>query len=258
MHVLGQHKIATLQPVGPAGVHPLSAMAFWAIAARRGGQYIAEPMCRVGSLLARGFNQLWAPVIEGIYTKGYTHVAMVHADVCPALDWLDRSFGEICRLEADLVSVVISIKGEHGTTSTAIGDPQNIWRPVRRLTLKEIYGKLPDTFSIDDCIRAGLAEPGQQLWTNTGCWIANVRRPWARAVDADGCLKVFFTVRDRIRWDGVHAVVECCPEDWGFARMIANEGGRVYATRNVRAIHAGDKLYPNDHPWGDWDTDQEA
>jgi len=258
MHVLGKFKIGMMQPLGPGGPHPLSAMGFWAVAARQRGQYVAEPMCRVSTLLARGFNLLWASIVEAIHTKGYTHGAMLHGDVCPAPGWLDVLFAEICRLDADLVSVIIPVKDAKGLTSTAIGDPADIWRPVRRLTMREIYERLPETFSIDDCIRAGLAEPGHQLWTNTGCWIANVRRPWARAIDADGCLKVCFTIRDRIRWDGSKATVEVHPEDWGFARVLANEGGRVYATRKIRAVHAGEQFFPNDHAWGEWETDEEA
>jgi hypothetical protein len=161
-------------------------------------------------------------------------------------------------LDADLFSVVVPIKGRHGLTSTAIGDPANPWRPIRRLTLREVF-RLPETFSIHDCIAAGFAAPGQQLWVNTGCSLAYLRRDWATAVDSHGYLRVFFTIQDRIHWDGNAGRVETAPEDWNYSRMIANEGGRVFATRKVKLCHAsGEEFYPNDHPWGDWETDEEA
>jgi len=163
----------------------------------------------------------------------------------------------LSRLGADILSTAIPIEAQHGVTSTAVGWPDDPWNRRRRLTLWELYEKLPETFCIRDLIEVGLAEVGQCLLINTGCWLLDLRKPWITGTDEAGNLRCFFTIQDRIRrqangeWGP-----EVISEDWNFSRMVAREGGTLWATRKLIVQHMRDLPISNEKPWGDWKTDQ--
>jgi predicted O-methyltransferase YrrM len=194
------------------------------------------------SMLPRCFNMLWAEM-RTLHRRGYafTHVAMIHDDVCPEEGWLDTLMDELDRTGADMVSAVVPIKNHHGVTSTAVDQPDP-WL-VRRLTLREAFD-LPETFFAED---VPWREPGQCLLTNTGLWVARYDPAW---VD-----RTCFRFLNRIveAPDGA-LVSHDQPEDWIFAREFAGWGFRAAATRKVKLEHES-PLFHNRSPWGDWPID---
>lgn len=192
----------------------------------------------ISSLLTHSFNQAWASVLDlrdsGVEVK---YFAMLHDDISPSPWWVDTLIDELERVEADVVSAVVPIKGPDGTTSTAVytGD---IWLP-RRLTMAEVM-ELPETFGRDD-----VEGP---LLLNTGCWVADITKPWAE--------QVCFDFMNRIRkTPNGHRVAECVPEDWLNSHRLNELGCKLYATRKVVIEHHGNGVARNDQVWG-WDTDK--
>lgn len=188
---------------------------------------------RETSLLANGFNQLWCAMLNN-RDQGFTHFAMIHADVCPQPGWLDMLLDELDATGADLVSAVVPIKDKRGITSTGLDNPNDPWN-VRRLTLREIFDK-PATWD----------EPG--LLLNTGLWVCQV---------GDWCERVHFEIQDRIRKrdDGLF-YPEVIPEDWGFTRQLRALGVKVRATRKVELYHERAEFHTR-HAWGHWATDED-
>ncbi len=220
---------------------PSPAHALYMLATEHPGRVMYPPVTR-GSLLANVFNVLWTQGLEARDHHGVTHFAMLHADVVPQLGWADKLLAECERLQADVVSCVLPIKDGRGVTSTAIDNPADPWRPLRRLTMREV-ARLPETFTAADA-----GHPGRRLLVNTGCWIADLRKPWAD--DA------YFTIQDRRVIRNGKRDVETIPEDWNFSRQVQDAGGRVYATRAVHANHLGAAMYPNQGAWGAWERDE--
>ncbi len=71
-------------------------------------------------------------------------------------------------------------------------------------------------------------------------------------LDRDWCPKVHFTINDRIVQgpDGSLAA-EVESEDWFFSRRVAQEGGTVFATRQVKLQHISSSYaYNSHHTWG--------
>ncbi|MDD4889056.1 MAG: class I SAM-dependent methyltransferase [Phycisphaerae bacterium] len=204
-----------------------------------------EVMTHQTSLLAAGFNYLWTQALE----RDFDYFAMLHADIQPDWNWMDVLLGELQRTGADLVSVVVPIKDERGLTSTAIGHPTIWWSPLRRLTMREVMG-LPPTFTAED---AGY--PGHAMLVNTGCWMANLRNPKWRETDADGRLKVYFNIKDRIAKTDSGYVCQTQPEDWGFSSLMFQNGLKAVATRKVQLGHVSDFPWPNYAAFGKWEHD---
>lgn len=211
---------------------------------------------KAGSLLARTFNRAWCDALKASKTEGVTHFAMLHSDVFPVQQhWLDVLFREISTLAADLVSVVVPIKEATGLTSTAIGAPGVMFGTKRLLTMTEIMG-LPETFGLEDCCAAGLAEPDDELLLNTGCWICDLRKPWAWQKHANGQYLVHFSIRDAIFDDeNGEPFASVAPEDWNFSRCLNALGARIYATRKIHVGHVGECVYGNRGAWGTCKTD---
>lgn len=209
------------------------------------------------SLLANNFNRHY---VRALNDPTCTHYAQLHTDLAPQAFWLDILWKEKIAARADYIAAVVPLKGDTGTTSTAIGIPDSFWYR-RRLTLKEIW-RLPETFSIEDVVAAGLAPAGTHLLANSGCILCDLLKPWNREthpVRSGGpgpALKVFWTIADCIfqhpdgRFEA--AVV---PEDWMFSRMLAENGAKVVCTRKVVVKHWGWKAFDNASPWGQ-ETDE--
>lgn len=203
---------------------------------------------RTSSLLAMGFNHYWCHALNG----RFDYFAMLHADVCPTHGWLDTLMDEMKATGADVISCVIPFKESTGLSSTAIGDPEQSWKPRRRLTMKEI-AKLPDTFDAAD---AGY--PGDVLLVNTGCFLVDLSKPWCRELNDDGTAKFHFTINDRIVNLRGQFKAEVESEDWFASRQWAKAGLKVLATKKVAINHRGVFNFPNYGDWGDFAEDQFA
>jgi SAM-dependent methyltransferase len=194
------------------------------------------------SLLAHNFNFLWCNALNDRAERGYTHFAMHHADLAAPPGWLDMLLAEMDRVGADIISAVVPIKDQRGLSSTAMQDPESL--AIRRLTMHEIH-RLPETFEAKD-----LPLSGQHLLVNTGLWVCRFDLPWVETFPG-------FTIRDQIvknnegRWQA-----NVLSEDWGFSGWAAREGLKVWATRKVKVHHFGGTMFPNTHPWGEWQTDR--
>ncbi len=180
------------------------------------------------SLLAKAFNQLWVQAILGAKKHGFTHFAMLHADVVPEPGWLDILLAEQLSTGADILSAVVAIKDMRGMTSCCIDMGRK--RDAQILTLAHVYAETP-TFWMPN------------LLVNTGCFICPLDRPWVR--------KVHFEITSGIDWlDENRCRVWTEPEDWQFSRMVRAEGGTIFATRKVRTKHVGIFSYGSDNVWG--------
>lgn len=198
-----------------------------------------------------------------------THVAMMHNDIVPEYGWLSILLDELARVqligdpargippdpEAAMMSAVVPIKDLEGKSSVAIDNPDNPFEVERRITMKEI-GRLPETFCIDD-----VGYPDRCLLANHGCWVMDFTKPWRKAVDSKGRLKIAFSCDDQVvrlpngRWQTQHD-----PADWRFSRSLAKLGARVYCTTKLTLYHMGEMCYTNQASfWHDpdfWDTDE--
>lgn len=193
------------------------------------------------SFLTDAFNTLWCAALNQ-RKDGVRYFAMLHADIAPAPGWVDILLDELTRLNAGVVSAVSPIKDVRGLTSTGIDDPDTRWEPLRRLTMREVH-RLPETFDAEDA-----GHPGHTLLVNTGCFLADLSRPWAQ--------QICFEVHNEIVCEGGVFRPRAIPEDWDFSRQLRQHGVSVYATRKVRLAHRGTWDYRNDLPWGAWDVDR--
>jgi hypothetical protein len=226
-------------------VHAAAARAFWGCPSL--GRHKCLPGAKGSSLLARGFNIAWHTAMEMKRRDRpeITHFAMLHADVVPEPGWVDILVEELEKHGADVVSAVVPIKDSKGLTSTAVEFPPDPFEVERRLTMTEVM-RLPETFGIED---VGYRD-GRALLVNTGCFIADLSKPW--------CRDVCFTIRDDVQYtaDGTPNV-RCVPEDWGFSKWLHDRGAKVLATRRVKVHHhGGNDGYPNDSAWGEWSDDE--
>lgn len=239
-------------------VSPVAMSMFYAGASSRG--YEIDRKVLQSSLLAKCFNTIWAQALWRAKNEGVTHFVMLHADVAPVMSEDDRRgfvdilLDECERLDAHVVSAVIPLKSGQGLTSTGVGNPDYPWQPYQRWTMAEIMS-FPETFCAEqtDC-------PNMPLIINTGCWIADLRKPLFHETNDDGTIKMHFTVNDRILpgIDGGQHRVEVESEDWFFSRLLSENNAKVYATRKVSLKHLGEMWYPNQGDWGSEKTDVSA
>lgn len=207
----------------------------------------------IGSETCRGFNFVWA-VALGMAERGeVSHFAMLHADIAPEGPWIDTLLDECNRLDAHVVSAVSPIKSPQGLTSTAV-DIDGKWLQ-RRLTMHEVM-RLPETFDVWDTVRLGVNPDQKPLLVNTGCWIADLRKPEWFELDSEGKTPFFFTFNHEIQrnaegqWE-----TRAESEDWWFSRRMAERGLKYAATRKVALHHYGIHGYGNNTAWGTMATD---
>lgn len=211
-----------------------------------------EVMNIPSSLLAMSFNILYAEALNRNEDGEDVLFSLLHADLAPQGFWLDVLVEELLDRKADFVSAVNAIKDVRGLTSSGIAVPGEAWKPLRRFTLKELDG-FPKTFNASD-----IGYENMVLLHNTGCWVADVRRPLFHAEDEDGCLKAFFTINDRVKRHGKYrkwrADVE--PEDWFYSRRLHELGAKTYVTRKVVTHHYGLSSMDNQEPRGQEEDDE--
>jgi hypothetical protein len=179
--------------------------------------------------------------------------AMLHSDIGPEPYWLDKLIAEAEKHGADMLSAVVPIKSQDGLTSTAILKPGEPFGAFMRLTMSQVrHPAFPDTFDIHMAVDAlaSLPEelretdlPREALLVNTGCMVLRLDRPWADE-------RLWFDdLNGIIRVNGeLHPV--CKSEDWNFSHRVAQEGGKVMATRTIKLTHRGTTDYPSDQIWG--------
>jgi len=179
------------------------------------------------SLLTKCFNMLWQAALKD-RERGITHFAMLHADIVPEDGWLDKML-EICETnQTDVLSTIIPLKNFSGLTSTAFEVGEK-WK-CRRLTMTEVI-EGPETFHSED------------LLLNTGLMVCDIRKPWAN--------EIVFRFEDSI----VNGEAVNVPEDWGFSRQVRELGGKLFATRAIKAQHFGEVDFDNYQAWGTMKTD---
>lgn len=236
-------------PVYPGSVHADALLAATHFASASGA-FTVDFATHTHSLLARNFNTLWCHALNQAEFGLVTHFAMLHGDIVPEQNWLDVLFDECERLDAHLVSAVSPIKTEHGLSSTGIDRPWMGGFGARRLSMHELY-TMPETFSFDDTVTAGLNPNGSALLINTGCWIADLRKPLWWRTNAAGELIFHFTVNDRIiRNSRGDLSNQAESEDWFFSRRLAEHGAKYYCTRKVALSHIGPTRFVNTRAWG--------
>lgn len=187
------------------------------------------------SLLCHCFNLLLANAIN----DHATHFVLLHSDCAPESGWLAKMLEIIESHQLAALSVVSPIKTHRGLTSTALDYAD---RGPRRLTLKEIHNKLPETFTVEDTQYA-FPDGHERLLINTGCLLIDLQRfdhrpPAFKTQDA-WCFSE--------KWLGAWTF----PEDWGFSRELAGLGLRYAATRAVGLVHYGAAPFVNTEAWGE-------
>lgn len=210
-------------------------------------------MPRQTSLLAAGYNHVWCQALNLRAKHDFKWFAMLHSDIVPEDFWIDKLIAQAEKHDADVMSAVVPIKENSGVTSTAISGADNFTR-CTRLTMKQIlYPFFPETFDADLAVYGlkniggdfeVLVDSKPRLLVNTGCFVARLDRPW--------CERIHFTINDGIKQGpgGLYQnVVE--PEDWFFSRRVAEEGGKVMATRTIRLDHMGGRAYKSNEAWGE-------
>lgn len=198
-------------------------------------QHEVEVMSIPSSLLAMSFNILYSEALNRSEAGEELLFAMLHSDLAPEGHWLDVLVEELLAKDADLISAVNAIKDDRGLTSSGVALPGYPWRAFRRFTMTQLQ-ELPETFNAVD---AGYDED-MILLHNTGCWVADIRKPLFHEEDENGCLKAWFTINDRIRRgaDGKW-VADIEPEDWFYSRRLHDLGAKTYVTRKVVTHHYG-------------------
>lgn len=222
---------------------PGSAMSFglWRALGRMGSGFEVETKAIPCSMLPLSFNMLWCDALNK-RKDGVTHFAMVHDDVAPLDDkWLEKLLGLQQKHKADVMASVIALKDERGQSSTGVMNVAT--REMRKLTLAECHSLPQKTFDA-----AGAGFPGQCLLMNTGCWIADLTKPWAE--------KMCFRFHDHVFRDSEgNWKAACVGEDWLFSIDAWRLGLRCFATLELAIEHQGVYQYPNMVPWGTQEKD---
>lgn len=201
--------------------------------------------------IEHNFNMMLCECVRNREANGITHFAMLHSDIGCVDGWLDTLIEEMDQVDADVMSTVIPIKDSRGVSTTGVRYP-NGWG-TERLTMHEIM-RLPETFCFADLDRTE-----GHLAINTGLWTARI----------DALIRTRFTgfiAKHKITWaeETVGDKTVTVPtawfdsEDWLFSDFANEHNLKVYATRKVRAFHRGANDFPNDSPWGQWPTEQQA
>jgi hypothetical protein len=204
------------------------------------------------SLIPLNCSTHWCIALNMRKERDIKWFAMLHADVCPDLWWIDTLIAEAEKHGADMMSAGVPLKDDSGLLSMGVYKPGGAFGDCHRLSLSQyLHPAFPETFGIDECVDAlgrlpnevrvsGL--PRESLLVNTGCMVVRIDKPWAT--------KVWFTELTAIEEVNGQWTTASMSEDWYFSRRIAQEGGKVMATRTVKVVHRGTTDFPSDKIWG--------
>lgn len=200
---------------------------------------IVEIVCGVhagSSLLPTAFNECLSSALTLRDEGKATHLAMLHADITADQGWLDTLWGEMWLHQADFMSAVVAIKAPGGRTSTGIGLADDRWTVPRCVYLDDL-ATLPDTFGPEH-----VCKPGEVLLANTGCWLADIRKPFWSGY----AFNLFSRVRKVPTSTGGEAwTVETRSEDWELSHDMNAAGMRYMVTQRVKTWHEGGGRWPN-------------
>ena len=192
-------------------------------------------------------ERLWADAHNMAARGEITHFAMLHSDINPEAGWLDMLLEVMDERDADLVSAVCPIKDNRGLTSTGIGDACDPWVPCRRFTVRDL-ADMPDVFNA-----AEAGYPGRILLHNTGCWVADLRKPLFFETDDNGELIAHLQFRQRIIQDSKGEWgAQGESEDWFFSRALHMLNANTFIARKVALTHRGPNDFPNNQSWGEY------
>lgn len=225
-----------------------------AIVVHSGGPYDNINYLWVKSLAANESGHLNAP----------RWMAMQHADVAAvAPGWAATMVENSLRTGYAAIAAAIPIRDERGLTTVGIGNPDNPWRPWRRMTVRELCARkwivdgrwieFGDTFTAAD-----LGYPGWPLLFNEGMLVVDMARPeFHRSSGPDGELDIWFnTVRQPVRLPDGKLELRWESEDWYFARKVHQAGMFAAIDASIVLQHDGPE-YPNDRPWGTYENGDE-
>jgi hypothetical protein len=242
-------KVFLACPLYDGRLHVGAAKALYARASRGHTVSVAADTC---SLLTANCNRHWSAALNRGQQQGYEWFAMLHSDVEPEEWWLDKSIDLAERHDADALSAVAPLKDSSGMTSTAIAHPSDRFRLFTQLTQAQVnHPSFPAVFDIEQAVAALAALPEpltvpdvpiSRLLVNTGCFVCRLDRPW--------CQRVHFANEDQLARDGGLFTAQFYGEDWLFSRRIAEEGGRVMATKSIRLKHWGSMAFESSEYWG--------
>lgn len=170
------------------------------------------------SFLIHNFNILWCAFLNEKPRADY--FAMLHDDIAPEEHWIDILHREMEKVNADIISCVVPLKGAGEQTSTAVEKEEDI----ARISFSDLR-KLPQTFTNADV--AG------SLLLNTGCWLARA---------GDWCEKFpGFCATSHIYKNKETGAFEplALAEDWNFSVWAKKEGLKLAATTAVKLAHWG-------------------
>ncbi len=196
----------------------------------------------------RASTYLWHNALR---TGKATHFCMIHADVGihpedpNSMQWLEILLERMEKHNLDIISTVIPRKDWEGATSTGF-DMADLSDPLdgRALPLAALK-LLPQFFNLSDCQQIlHIAKDAKGLLFNTGLWLADLRKPWAK--------DVFFNAQVGLDTTKATPEVTALSEDWDFSRWCRGGGLRVEVTQLFRILHEGTQLFdsqevPNAH-----------
>ncbi len=204
-------------------------------------------------------NVLWERALNRAEAGEITHYVQLHADIIPQAGFVDLLMDEIEETGADLVSVACAMKDKRGVLNCGIGSLKNPWGAYRRLTSHELH-RLPPTFDATR-LKAAFSLDGDAdkfMLHNTGCFVADLRRPVFYQTDEAGDLRAWFDFPTRIRRNEQGKWAHNREsEDWFFSRQLHSLGANTLITRKVSLRHVGEAHFVNDEPFGLYENGDE-
>lgn len=191
---------------------------------------VASVCCASYSILTRNFNILLCGALN-MRNVGVTHFLLWHADIVPTTDFfIDKMLDLMNKKQADVLSVIIPIKEKTGFTSTAM-ETDDPWT-FKRLTMTEVFDK-----------RCNATFTDPKLVVNSGLMLVDLRKPWVENICFDFEERIYRDENGTFKAGGVS-------EDWLFSRRAKALGAKLYATREIQAVHMGAHGFTNYAAWG--------
>lgn len=223
--------------------------------------YLVNVNDHLTSLLAWGFNHLWCDALNtritqpsGVTRCKYQRWLLNHADISYRTPFfLDVLLEEMEKGGWDILHVPMAIKDERGLTSTGIGNADDKWGRIRRLTSTEL-SKLPPTFDLGDMVevmkKTGHVPDNPVFCPNTACLLFRLDEDkWAWEFPG-------FTIQDRLQTrvdknGNLCRTPQVIPEDWNLGFWAQSAGLKIGGCRKVRTNHHCTLYYTNDRVWGE-------